>query len=162
MSGEMTMIRHKGYMLLTVLEARDAEERGERPFGCLIVDDWDGSIIATASGTHTPEDATRHSEIVAIQQACMQKGPQGKDLSNCTLYSTHEPCPMCCGAINHAKVGTVVWGSRREDLPALFRQRDISVFSLLADTSHPPIAIPDVLRKECVHLFDRELQRIPS
>jgi tRNA(adenine34) deaminase len=155
-----TRREHDSFMMLAVLEARDAQERGEAPFGCIIVNP-DNHIIGRASGTHTALDPIRHSEVVAIQQACLRsRGRPEEDgalLQGCTIYSTHEPCAMCCGAINHAKLSTVVFGSFRSDLPTLFRPYNTPVTRRLRDTSHPP-RIDVALRRDCVHLFDRWVQ----
>ena len=129
---------------------------GMRPFGCVITDE-SNRVIGTAYGTESPLDPTRHSEILAIKLACKLR-PPGPFLRGCTLYSTHEPCSMCCGAINHAKISTVVFGSYRSDVEILFRERNFSVEELLADTSHPPLVIGGVLREQCIALFDHELE----
>lgn len=142
-------------MTMAIDLAKLAVRHGLRPFGCVIVDE-DRHMIGTAYGTESPLDPTRHSEILAIKQACKLR-PPGVFLRGCTLYSTHEPCNMCCGAINHAKVSTVVFGSYRTDLEALFRQRHRTIADILADTSHPPEIRGWVLRDECIRLFDQEL-----
>lgn len=129
-----------------------AESIGKRPFACIIVDP-DDEIVGAGTGSGTLTDPTLHSEIVAIRMACVETGGR---LRGCTLYSTHEPCPMCCGAINHAKVSRVVYGSRRHDLPRLFRHTRIPVYDRLRDTTNPP-EIKRVLTNECVSLFDAEV-----
>lgn len=148
------MIGHDQNMLAAIRLARWAAGRGERPFGCVIVDEY-GDIIGAGSGSETATDPTRHSEITAIRMACADRGDL---LRGCTLYSTHEPCAMCCGAISHSKVSVVVYGSARNDLPTLFRSRSHEGLSLLADTSHPPL-VERALAVECVSLFDGEVAK---
>jgi len=143
------------FMLQAIELAELGARHGLRPFGCVIVNEH-GHAIATAYGTESPLDPTRHSEILAIKLACKLRSP-GAYLRGCTLYSTHEPCCMCCGAINHAKLSVVVFGSYRTDLPELFRRRHRTIADILADTSHPPEIRGGILRDECVALFDREL-----
>jgi guanine deaminase len=80
------------------------------PFGASIV--RDGVIIACAHNMvlHR-EDPTRHAEMNAIQQACQAIGSH--DLSDCELYTTCEPCPMCWGAVQWSRLGKVHIGVDR-------------------------------------------------
>jgi tRNA(adenine34) deaminase len=149
----MTDKDDEAYMGRAVMWARLAAHNGERPFGSLIVNP-EGMIIGSGSGSETPWDPTRHSEVASIRAAC---GFRQKLLQGCTMYTTHEPCIMCIGAILHSKLSRVVFGSWRSDLPDLFRQRDYSVVHLMSDTSHPPEITPGILRDECVELFTAEV-----
>ena len=77
-------------------EARKAGEKGEVPIGAIIV--CKDRIIARAYNlTETLCDVTAHAEMQAITMAANELG--GKYLTDCTLYVTVEPCPMCAGAI---------------------------------------------------------------
>lgn len=127
---------------------------GWRPFGAIVVN-ADGEAIGWGYGSERPTDPTRHSEMVAIREACEH---QNGLLHGCTLYSTHEPCTMCCGAIKHSKLSRVVWGSERVDIPQLFRPCTVApAVVLLQDTTTPPETRAGVLRKECLDLFTPEL-----
>lgn len=148
----------RGYMMMAIAAAKVAEQEGERPFGCVIVGPG-GGVIGEGRGTGNDRDPTCHSEIAAIKLACLVRGVP---LEGCTLYSTHEPCTMCCGAIMHAKVSRVVFGSWRADLPALFRQQRYEATHLLLNTSHPPRVIADVMKQECVDLFAAELSELAN
>lgn len=128
---------------------------GHRPFGCVIVDRTSGEMLASEYGTESECDPTRHSEVIAIRAACNRRG---RLLQDCVLVSTHEPCHMCCGAIKHSKVSEVIWGSRRSDLPLLFRKNHVGPMQLLQDTSDPPVVTPGVLRSVCIALFDDEVR----
>jgi tRNA(adenine34) deaminase len=145
----------------TIAAAREAEKRGERPFGCIIVGQEAGTTVirGLGVGTGTDEDPTRHSEMQAIQMATqLLKRP----LNGFTMYQTHEPCMMCCGAINHAKITRVVWGSYRMDLPELFRTQIFGAADLLKSTSQPCTCEGGVLREECMALFEGELSELAS
>lgn len=144
----------QGFMMAAINEAFEAQKRGERPFGCVIVER--GSIIATGGGSETERDTTYHSELVAIR--CAEMVCNGL-LTGCTLYSTHEPCIMCAGAIVHSHISRVVWGSSRADLPQLFHQRRIRVADVLADTSNNRIETGRILEAECVRLFRDEVRK---
>lgn len=140
------------YMAIAIGLAEHAIEKGERGFGALV---YDGSkVIGVGAGTGSDIDPTCHSEIVAIREACAIRGGL---LHGCTIYSTHEPCLMCIGAINHSKLSRVVFGSHRSNLPALFRTRRHSCQWYLSDTSHPPHLVAGVLEQQCNDLFATEL-----
>ena len=88
--------------------AREAAAEGEVPVGCVIV--RNGQIIAEGRNRReTDKTALGHAEIEAISKACSALG--GWRLWDCTLYVTLEPCPMCAGAIIHARIPRVVFGA---------------------------------------------------
>jgi tRNA(adenine34) deaminase len=89
-------------------QAQKAFDRGEVPVGAVIV--RDGRIVARASNqVELLKDATAHAEMLAITQAEAAVGDWR--LNDCTLFVTKEPCPMCAGAIVHARIGRVVFGA---------------------------------------------------
>jgi guanine deaminase len=82
------------------------------PFAALVV--RDGSILATGANQVTAtHDPTAHAEVVAIRAACL--AIDSFQLSDCELYTTCEPCPMCMGAIYWARLGRVYYANTRED-----------------------------------------------
>ena len=96
------------YMDAAISLARDAAEHDEVPVGAVIVKD--GEIIA--SGYNLRESnkmSTAHAELLAIEDACRTLGSWR--LTDCTLYVTLEPCPMCAGAIVNSRIGRVVYGA---------------------------------------------------
>lgn len=151
----MPTSRHEHWMQHAIKAARRAEKFGDRPFGAVIVDE-ENQIVSIAAGTGTDEDPLRHSECVAIEEACRLLKRGARRLEGCTLYSTHEPCHMCAGAILHAHLSEVVWGSWRDDLPELFRRYDVDTWKILYDSSHLPRATGGIMNDECVRLFDAE------
>ncbi|MBO5111718.1 MAG: nucleoside deaminase [Clostridia bacterium] len=97
------------FMQEALAEARLAAAMGEVPVGAVIV--REGEIIARAHNTReTEKNALHHAEILAIEAACRHVG--GWRLTDCTLYVTLEPCPMCGGAILNARLGRVVYGAK--------------------------------------------------
>ncbi len=96
--------------MLRALElAREAEEAGEIPVGCVIV--VEGEIIG--QGRNSPIDLldpTAHAEMLALRQASIAAA--NYRLTEATLYATLEPCPMCAGALVAARVRTLVFGAR--------------------------------------------------
>jgi len=95
-------------MAEALAEARRGLESGEVPIGALVV--VGGEIVARAHNAPiTLADPTAHAEILALREAARKRG--NYRLAGATLYATVEPCPMCCGAILHARVARVVYGA---------------------------------------------------
>src|SRR5882757_3454017 len=84
----------------------DAVRAHELPFSCVICRDGE-VIVETTNRVARDRDITRHAEIMAISQAQQVLGR--KDLSDCTLYSNVEPCPMCSFPIRETRIGRVVY-----------------------------------------------------
>ncbi|HSN19184.1 MAG TPA: tRNA adenosine(34) deaminase TadA [Usitatibacter sp.] len=105
--------------------AAEAARAGEVPVGAVVVKD--GRVIGR--GYNRPvstADPTAHAEVVALREAAAAEG--NYRLPGCELYVTLEPCPMCVGAMVHARIARVVYGARDPktgacgsiaDLPAL-------------------------------------------
>jgi tRNA(adenine34) deaminase len=88
-------------------QAVKAYEREEVPIGAVVV--RNGHIIGRAyNQVETLKDATAHAEMLALTQAESAVGDWR--LTDCTLYVTKEPCPMCAGAIVHVRLARVVYG----------------------------------------------------
>ncbi len=96
------------YLRQAIALSRQGRERGNRPFGAVIVAD-DGEVLASAwCDTTETGDCTGHAETTAVRLASPQ---HGRDvLAQATLYSSAEPCVMCAGAIFWAGIGRVVYG----------------------------------------------------
>ena len=89
-------------------QAERAYEAEEVPVGAVVV--RDGRIIARAfNQVELLKDATAHAEMLALTQAEEMAGDWR--LTDCTLYVTKEPCPMCAGAIVHVRLARVVFGA---------------------------------------------------
>jgi guanine deaminase len=85
---------------------------GGGPFGAVIV--RDGIIIAEGTNRVTgTNDPTAHAEIVAIREACAKLGRF--QLSDCDIYTSCEPCPMCLGGIYWGRLRSVFYGNSRDD-----------------------------------------------
>ena len=90
--------------------AQDAAARGEAPIGAVVVDPATGEVIAKAgNGPIGLHDPTAHAEVLALRRAAAARG--NYRLTGLTLVATLEPCPMCAGAVSHARIGRLVWGA---------------------------------------------------
>jgi tRNA(adenine34) deaminase len=83
-----------------------AVQAGELPFSCVICKEGE-IVVETTNRVMRDADVTRHAEIIAISEA--QRVLGRKDLSDCTLYSNVEPCPMCSFPIRETRIGRVVY-----------------------------------------------------
>ena len=147
------------FMQLALAQARLAAEAGEVPVGAVLV--HQGQIIASAHnapvGTHDP---TAHAEIRALRDAASRLG--NYRLEDCELYVTLEPCPMCAGAMLHARLKKVVYGAPDPKTGAAG-----SVLNLFAQTqlNHQTQVQGGVLAESCAAVLQdffqdrREAQR---
>ena len=97
------------FMTLALAEAQKAAEEEETPIGAVVVKN--GKVLVAAHNKREAwRDIAAHAELIAIREAEKQLGDWR--LSDCTVYITLEPCPMCAGALLAARVGRVVYGAR--------------------------------------------------
>jgi len=86
------------------------------PFGCVVVQR--GQIVGRGNNQVTStNDPTAHAEVTAIRAACRQLGTF--QLTDCELYTSCEPCPMCLAAIYWARIPEVYYGNTRADAAAI-------------------------------------------
>ena len=97
------------HMMMALREAREAAHLGEVPVGAIVVHPERGIVAKASNRKETLGDATAHAEVLAIGQAANALGDWR--LEGCTLYVTLEPCPMCAGAIIHARIPRLVFGA---------------------------------------------------
>ncbi|MDR1368936.1 MAG: nucleoside deaminase [Dysgonamonadaceae bacterium] len=142
------------FMKQALSEAQKAFDKGEVPVGAVVV--CDGRIIARAHNlTETLNDVTAHAEMQAITAAANVLG--GKYLTDCTLYVTVEPCPMCAGAMGWAQLSRLVYGAPDE-------KRGYLKFA--PQTLHPQTKILQGIGKEeascLMKRFFRDLRTLPG
>jgi tRNA(adenine34) deaminase len=123
--------------------AIEAASLGEVPVGAVVVKA--GEIVGR--GYNRPisaHDPTAHAEIVALRDAATRLG--NYRLTDCELFVTLEPCAMCSGAIQHARVARVVYGATDPKTGACG-----SVVDLFAETrlNHHATVVKGVLAAEC-------------
>ena len=129
-------------------EAKYAFFKNEVPVGCVIVNNND--VISRSSNmVELLNDSTAHAELIAITSA--QNSLNSKNLDNCILYTTLEPCLMCYGAIYWSKINTVVYG-------ASDKKRGFSRHSI--DLDRKINIINGFMEKESKELLDRFFKKI--
>lgn len=95
-------------MQIALSEAKRAPEGGDVPVGCVVV--RDGEVVAKAHNEREKRsDPTAHAELLALREAALAMG--GWRLPGAVVYVTLEPCPMCAGALQQARVTRVVYGA---------------------------------------------------
>jgi len=94
------------------LAKQGVKEGAGGPFGCIIVKD--GQVVGKGWNQVTSSnDPTAHAEVVAIRDACQHVGSY--QLTDCDVYASCEPCPMCLGALYWARPRRVVYASTRHE-----------------------------------------------
>ena len=114
------------------------------PVGALVLGP-DGAVLAeSANRREALTDPTAHAEVVVLREAALELGDT--HLVGCSLVVTLEPCPMCAGAAQLARVDRVVFGAWNEEYGAAG-----SAWDLLRDRrlSHRPEVVAGVLAEEC-------------
>ena len=141
------MKQDEQFMREALLLAQQAAELGEVPVGAIVVKD--GVIVGRGSnapiGSHDP---SAHAEILALRDAAKRLG--NYRLVDCSLYVTLEPCAMCAGAIQHARIGQLVFGAKDPKTGACG-----SVVNLMAEDklNHHTEVASGVLESECGQLL---------
>jgi guanine deaminase len=154
---------HEKFMIEAIEVAKESGRKGDYPIGAVIVKD--GQIIARGyeSLKSANDPVNGHAEVDAIRKATREilKQPY---LDGCTLYSSHEPCPMCASSAFWAKIATIVFSVSRQDMvdnmknnigaKFSWRQIDISCEEILRHgKGHVVELVPGVLREEGIKLF---------
>lgn len=144
--------RDAGYLAQAIAWSRTARERGNRPFGAVIVS-AEGQVLTEAYANSVETgDCTGHAETNAVRQASSTISRQ--TLQAATLYSSAEPCVMCAGAIFWSGIGRVVFGIDAVSLrvfrgePAEQRDVELSCRDVFAASPHAiecigPVMVPE-------------------
>jgi len=145
---------HIEFMRLAINEAKKAALKDEVPVGSVLVSEA-GDILALAHNqTIHLADPTAHAEILALRKAGHEAG--NYRLPNTTLYITIEPCMMCMGAIIHARVSRIVFGTTDSKWGAAGSLYNFANDPLL---NHHPEVIRGVCLDECKALIQGFFQK---
>lgn len=145
---------HNRFMALAIEEAQSGLRAGERPFGSVVV--RDGKIVGRGRNlVNSTKDPTAHAETLAIRDA--SKNLNDSRLAGSIIYSTCEPCPMCCGAILYSGIDTLVLGTRHPSIRRFSKGamdlRDYSVDRVVELTGFKLTIINGVMLEECDAIY---------
>ena len=101
--------KDESFMRMALTEAMGVESSGEVPVGAVVVDQAGVVIGKSGNWPIKHQDPSAHAEMLALRQAATVLG--NYRLTGCTIYVTLEPCPMCAGAMVHARLARVVFGA---------------------------------------------------
>ena len=139
---------HTDYMKIAIQEARKAGEKGEVPVGAVLVDSEGRILSASHNQSIFLSDPTAHAEILVLREAAART--QNYRLLSTVLYVTVEPCIMCMGAMIHARVSGLVFGTKDSKWGAAG-----SLYHFAQDNrlNHSPQVIEGVCRNACRQLM---------
>lgn len=122
------------------------------PFGCVIVKG--DKIVGQGNNKVTStNDPTAHAEVVAIRDAC--KNLQTFQLSDCEIYTSCEPCPMCIGAIYWARPKKVYFANTRADAASIGFDDSMIYDELSCEPALRKIPIISLGREEALKVFEQ-------
>ncbi len=120
------------------------------PFGCVVV--RHGAVVGRGNNCVTSaNDPTAHAEVTAIREACSRLGTF--QLSDCELYASCEPCPMCLAAIYWARIPVVYYANTRADAAAIGFDDDFIYQQMSLPPEQRSITMKSLLREEALTGF---------
>lgn len=126
-------------------------ENGGGPFGAVIA--RDGEIIATGVNRVTSNnDPTAHAEVSAIRNAAAALGTF--DLSDCEIYSSCEPCPMCLGAIYWARLKKLYFANNKTDAKNIGFDDSFIYDELALPLEKRKLSSEEMMRNEAIKAFE--------
>ena len=143
---------NEGFMSVALELARRGLVAGEPPIGACLV--RAGEVLVSLNNAVISElDITAHAEMRVIREACQKL--RKLELSDCRLFVTVEPCPMCISACHYAAISEVVYGARLTDMHALTgNELMVSQTEWFANDATKVRITGDCLRDECRGLLD--------
>ena len=140
---------HEQFMKVALEEAQRAADEGNVGVGSVIV--RDGEVVARGRNlvpvTHDP---TAHAETVALRNASEILGTD--DMTGYSLYTTFEPCPMCCGALMNANIGSVILGGRPDPDQTRWGGYTMECLLEMCGWSDRMEVVTDILVAECLNI----------
>jgi tRNA(adenine34) deaminase len=145
----------KQFMKFALSEAKTSLKEGNNGFGAVIIKD--SIIVASAHDQEvTKSDPTAHAEMIAIRIAAEKIG---KDMKDCILISTHEPCPMCSSAIVWSGISGIAYGYSIKEAIAQGRNRiDLSCTEIFERAGVRLEVYENILHEECSVLYRKDVR----
>ena len=139
------------FMKEAIRLAELAVQHGNEPFGAVLVKD--GKIVySNENQIYSATDPTFHAEAGLLRRFCAET--HVTDLQEYTMYSSCEPCFMCCGAMVWTKLGRLVYGAGDMDLCGLLGEKGSECCRLVFEnSSHKPEVTAGVLREESLKVL---------
>lgn len=145
----MSSAEHEKFMRIALEEAQRAADEGNVGVGSVIV--LNGELVARGRNlVPTTHDPTAHAETVALREAAQVLGTD--DMAGATLYTTFEPCPMCCGALINANIATLVMGGRPTADQTAWGDYTLERLLEMCGWSDRMEVVTDVLVAECLSI----------
>ena len=145
----MSASQHEKFMIIALEEAQRAADEGNVGVGSVIV--RDGELIARGRNlVPTTHDPTAHAETVALREAASVLNTD--DMTGSALYTTFEPCPMCCGALMNANIATLVMGGRPTAEQTNWGDYTLERLISMCGWDDRMEVVTDVLVNECLHI----------
>ena len=149
------MADHEQYMRIALEEAERGAAEGNVAVGSVLVDGH--KVVARGRNlVRSNSDPTAHAETVALRHAGEQLGHT--DFSDLTLYTTFEPCPMCCGAILASGVRVLVMGARYDLKESRWGRYTVESLLDLTNSAGQLIVITGVLTQACTDVRQLEAE----
>jgi len=149
------MVDHEQYMRIALEEAERGAAEGNVAVGSVLVDGH--NVVARGRNlVLSTSDPTAHAETVALRHAGEQLGHT--DFSDLTLYTTFEPCPMCCGAILASGVRVLVMGARYDLKESRWGRYTVESLLDLTNSAGQLIVITGVLTQACTDVRQLEAE----
>lgn len=134
------------------LSIENVESGTGGPFGAVIT--REGEIIARGTNRVTSSnDPTSHAEVVAIRAAC--ESLQDYQLTDCEIYCSCEPCPMCLGAIYWARLGAIFYANTKADAAEIEFDDQFIYEELDREIPHRSLVTKQLLREEALAAFEK-------
>lgn len=143
-------------MELAITKAKEGLLDEEIPVGALIVNKNNHILALTNNQCLNFNDPTAHAEILAIREACKQIN--NYRLEGCILYCTIEPCSMCLGAIQHARIDSLYFGAYNYKFGGINKYNISSFSSVGARPSSPNLHIEDLNKQFLNYPINHQLK----
>jgi len=141
---------HESHMQRAIDCAREARERGDEPYGSVLVKD-DEVVMTAGNRINSDDDIRAHPELTLAERAAAERD----DADELVLYTSTEPCPMCSGGIDIAGLRAVIYSVSVERAAEIYGTSPLLSSTAVFESGGGNVdVIPDVLQAEGVKLHE--------